>query len=343
MAEHLREQILRGDIGDPFPGSRALSETLGVSRHTVDRALRELQREGFLRIEPNRGIRLLRNQRAASVKPAAQRQTVHLLYYVHNYPEVGVWLHWIAPLSERLHQQGIHLTLERCTDARFRAIADHDQGAGDLFYLTSVPPKYHELFARAHKNCLIIGQPAPNVRLPFLQLDQAGTVRHATQHLLRRSCSKIDLVIGKITALGIQSMVERFRTTCADWPHQPVHGKVISLPLESDASIAAARHYASSLAEPHGILVVAPIPVGLILTALARYERKTHGGSEVIAVMAQPESVRVCPRPAYYPYPVRAWVKTLTDAAVHYFETGSVPPIRKTLSVELVPAAEPRG
>lgn len=48
VADRLREELLRGDWGDLMPGVDRLAPDLGVSRKTVEAALRILRREGLL-------------------------------------------------------------------------------------------------------------------------------------------------------------------------------------------------------------------------------------------------------------------------------------------------------
>ena len=60
-------------------------------------------------------------------------------------------------------------------------------------------------------------------------------------------------------------------------------------------------------------------------------------------ITPSPDTIMVHPRPAYYPFPVARWVKTIGDAAAQFFESGAVPPLRKVLGIEAVQAEpEPR-
>jgi GntR family transcriptional regulator/MocR family aminotransferase len=57
VAEAIVEAIRLGRLkpGDPIPGTRALSDALGINRNTVVEALDDLTEEGWLRKEPSRG------------------------------------------------------------------------------------------------------------------------------------------------------------------------------------------------------------------------------------------------------------------------------------------------
>jgi DNA-binding GntR family transcriptional regulator len=61
LASALRERILEGELelGERLP-ERELTERYGVARHSVRAALRALQAEGLVAIEPNRGATVAR-------------------------------------------------------------------------------------------------------------------------------------------------------------------------------------------------------------------------------------------------------------------------------------------
>jgi GntR family transcriptional repressor for pyruvate dehydrogenase complex len=56
LAEHLRENILRGELpeGSPLPTERELGERSGLSRASVREALRILESEGLIQTKPGR-------------------------------------------------------------------------------------------------------------------------------------------------------------------------------------------------------------------------------------------------------------------------------------------------
>ena len=63
------------------------------------------------------------------------------------------------------------------------------------------------------------------------------------------------------------------------------------------------------------------------------------GKVQIMVVGSHPDLVRVHPPLAHYPYPVNAFVKTIASAAVHFFETGSLPSVRKVIPMEMVPVS----
>jgi DNA-binding GntR family transcriptional regulator len=84
LAAALRERILDGDLE---PGrrliERELVEAYDVARHTLRAALRQLQAEGLVRVEPNRGARVAALSHADladlfALRLALEREAAHL-------------------------------------------------------------------------------------------------------------------------------------------------------------------------------------------------------------------------------------------------------------------------
>jgi DNA-binding GntR family transcriptional regulator len=84
LADLLRERILEGDLE---PGrrliERELVETYDVARHTLRAALRRLEADGLVRVEPNRGARVASLSGADLVelfalRLALEREAAHL-------------------------------------------------------------------------------------------------------------------------------------------------------------------------------------------------------------------------------------------------------------------------
>lgn len=57
MAEQIRERILQNEIqiGDRLPNERELAEQFGVSRTVVREAIKTLEKEGLVQVQPGRG------------------------------------------------------------------------------------------------------------------------------------------------------------------------------------------------------------------------------------------------------------------------------------------------
>jgi len=334
LADHLREAIGRGKLVEPLPGIRAWSLQLGVSRRTLQQALWTLQRERLIVIE-RQGIRLRPHLAAAVPRMADSVRRVRLLFYGADLPHLHYDLEWIEACSERLHLHGIELSMEKCNAARLLAIASGDHHRNELFLLLSLPPRYQNRFARAKKPSVLLGRAATGVPLPFVTVDQQGAIRHGTQLLLRRGFDHVTLLVNKASSPMLQRDVDVFRAACAAWPRQPIAAQPVLIPLEAPSLTDSARRFAARIVGRTGIVVVAPVPVGLIMTALMHHGIAIGRQSEIVSIFHPLEAVKLFPPPIHYPYPLKRLVKELTELAIHYFERGIVPSIRKTLLTEV--------
>ena len=79
LYDDLLARVARGEFPDRFPGEMELTESYGVSRHTVREALRQLRREGF--IESSRG-------RASVARPGLIAQQLGAMYSLFHELEV---------------------------------------------------------------------------------------------------------------------------------------------------------------------------------------------------------------------------------------------------------------
>jgi len=334
LTDYLRRELEAARLASPLPGTRRWSQQLGVSRRTLGESIRELQREGWLTVQ-RRGVqvnpaRALRR----GARPGGLRLVRLLLFgaygrTIHGYFET------ISLLHEHLRVRGLELRWEICPPARLREIVRQPTPPSEFLLLVSVPPVYQRLFAAAGKPAMVLGGVGAGISLPFVDVDQRGAVRHATFRLLQRGCREVVLLHINVAAAGIASAREAFDAACAEWPRQPVAARQISTALDPASLRAALRRLVAGRRSRTGIIVVAPIPVGLVVTALWYFGVAVPAEAEVVALFQSPEAVKLLPAPAHYPQPVRQIARLLTDAAVHYFDTGRVPPVAKTLPAEL--------
>lgn len=334
IAAHLREQIRCGELVDPLPSTRSWSQKLGVSRPTLESALHQLQREGLLVIHP-RGVRIA----PGGGRPPSGNPTVRVLYYGLEYPEIREEFDWIVPLSERLHYDGIELTMQRCSAAQLRAIAEQKAHGNQLFLLSSLPAQYQSLFGEHRQPAIILGELAKGLSLPFVTIDQEGAIQHAVQTLVHGGHTRLSFVTAKTAAPGIRRTVATFESACARSPHQPIDRHITLMPLYPQLLETTARRLAARVTGKLGMIVVDPVPVSMVMTALLQRGVAVPGQVEMIAVLSSPDSIAVCPRPTHYPFPVNRFVKVFGDAVVRFFGTGAVPSLRKTLDVEIVRAS----
>ncbi len=261
---------------------------------------------------------------------------VRYLYYGREYSESSFFE--LPPLVELLHSKGIELSLERCTHARLKAIGREPLPSHEMLLLSSLPAAHHRYFAHMKGNVLVCGHPSPGSPLSYVTLDDESAIRHAAQSLLRRGFSKISLIIDKGTPPGVLQIISAFHKTCADWPHQPVLAETLRFELDPDAMRSSARHFAARVKARQGVLVCQPVSVTMVMTALMERNIEIHRDVELIALNTPPNSIHVCPKLVHYPFPLKATVKHYADAAVRFFETGTLPRIQKKLPLEAVPA-----
>lgn len=337
VADHLRGCIARGELAEPLPSTRAWCETIGVSRNTLKTALKILQRDGLLRIEPRKPIRIQGGRRAVTAEKTHPQQVVRVIYYRRDYPDRSL-METYPDLAERLHAHDIHATLEGCTHARIRSISRQPLPPHELLLLASLPVKYHRYFAHMARNAMILGHAGPSSPLPYLTVDLAGCVRHAAQLLMRQGHSRISFLINRGSSQGVLDAIAMFERTCATWSRQPITADTVRMRLEFEAHQTAARRFAARIHARHGVIVMQPVSLSMVMTALLERGVEIPGRAQVIALMTNPESIKVCPTPPHYPFPMRSYVRQLTEAVQHYFETGALPRVRRVIPVELVPA-----
>lgn len=244
------------------------------------------------------------------------------------------YLETISTLRQALARRGIELRWETCSPARLREIARQSGNGRELLLLASVPPVYQRLFATAAKPVLVLGEVAPGLSLPFVNVDQAAAVRHATFHLLQHGCRHVVLAHINVAAAGIRSAGEAFRSAGKAWTRHPVTLQEVAMALDLPSLMSATRRLATAVRPRTGIIVLAPVPVSMVVTALWHAGVAVPEQAEVVALFHSAEGTQLYPSPTHYPYPVAAVVRHLTAAAVDYFETGQLPTVKKTIPAE---------
>ncbi|MBI4025792.1 MAG: substrate-binding domain-containing protein [Verrucomicrobia bacterium] len=333
LADHLRERIARGEFSSPLPSIRDWSGRLGVAHCTLENALKILKRDGLVRTQPQKprkGSRLARKTRVRKV--FRHPPLVRWLTYGRFYRDIPTQMEIFMVLNERLSLRGIRLSLEACSDSRLNAI--HREGPRDdqMLALHSFSWEMQELFDDFKMSALLIGQPFPKVRLPFVTMDVLGAIRHATWLLARRGFHRISLVISKKSKQPIE---EQFRRICAE-PSPSVQDEVIRLPEEFHEQNCALRRLAARVTGNQAFIVNSPIPAALLMMALMKRGVDVPGQVEVIAMNATLAEARTFPLITYYPYPMERFSKALCQAAAHYFERGELPPLKLVIPLRMV-------
>lgn len=335
LAEYLRQAIGHGKLAEPLPGMREWSQQLGVSRRTLHVALQILEGEHLLAMHP-RGARLKPNppNRSTADAPHRVRWLIDGTYRHHLQSHRRTF----DLLHERLRLRGIELKSEICTPVRLREIARQQPVPHELLLLGSLPPSYQRLFAATAKPVLVLGEVAPGLDLPFVNSDQAGAVRHATHRLLRQGCTQLRLVHVKSAAAGMRSALAAFRHAGATWVKGAVPGQTIPTELDLTSLLGAMKRVTANINQRTGIIVLSPVPIAMVVTALLQHGIAVPARAEVIALLHPAEAVHLYPPPPAYAWPMAAIVREITRAAETFFATGRLPAGGKLLTAELAKA-----
>lgn len=152
VADNLREFIVSGEIqiGDKMPTEMRLCEMLGVGRGTVREALRILQANGFIEIQPGRG---------AFVAKTEETDIDDLLsWFARN----EVQLKDCMEIRSAIEPLSIKLCIERSSDADVAALAKiHTKflGAvenGDALAIAKYDERFHNKIIELSQNKLLI-------------------------------------------------------------------------------------------------------------------------------------------------------------------------------------------
>jgi DNA-binding LacI/PurR family transcriptional regulator len=340
LADELRLRIARGELVEPLPDTRTWSERLGVSRTNLEAALGILKREGLVSIRPRKGVRLVRRRATRIDAEPGPPKLVRFLYYGRDFPDLPYTLFWLGSLMEHLSAQGVHVSLERCSDKRLREISRIQQQRTkrprELLLLFSLSESHQRLFLGLKNSALALGIPARGVPLSYVGSDLSGAVRHATQTMLRRGFNIISFVLPRVSTASHQIAENAFQAACVEWPHQPVQREVVRLPLPLDLLVPAVRRFATRIKARQAIVALYPIPPATILSALLGNGVSVPNQVQLAVVLGSPNAVKLCPVPIHYPYPAEGLVKAVTNAAMHFFESGTLPRIRKVVPVQMV-------
>ena len=334
LAEFLRQSIRDNTLTLPLPGVRLWSQQLGVSRRTLHTALHTLQKEGWVTLHP-RGTRLnpppakIESKRKTSLKQvrwltdAAHRQNQQTLH------------HTFDLLYERLKVRGITLKAESCTPPRLREIAGQPNTGHELLLLGSLPTSYQRLFATTAKPALVIGEVASGIALPYVNVDQSGAVRHATFRALRQGSSRVVLVHMNTNAPGMRSTRNAFTSACQEWTRSKVTAQFVTTHLDRPSLHDTMHRLATRIKEPTGILVLSPVPISMVVTALLQHGVAVPKQAEVIALLHPESAVQLYPTPPAYHWPMKQVVRRITSAVEKYFANGTLAVGGEAITAEL--------
>ena len=334
LAEFLKQAIRDNTLTLPLPGMRLWSQQLGVSRRTLNAALHALQQQGWVTLHP-RGTRLnppptkLQSKRQTTAKQVRWlTDAAHSKNQRNLHPTYDL-------LYERFKVRGITLKAESCSPSRLREIARQPDVSSPLLLLGSLSPTYQRLFAATAKPVLVLGEVAPGIELPSVNVDQANAVRHATFGVLREGCSRVILLHINTTAPGMQSTRSAFANACKEWKRTTVTAEYVTTHLDPASLHIALRRLATRIKERTGILVLSPVPISMVVTALLQHGVAVPKQAEVVALLHPESAVQLYPTPPAYFWPMKAVVRQITVAVEQYFTNGTLPTGEEAIAAEL--------
>ncbi len=330
VADFLRDAIKRGQLAEPLPALREWSSSLGVSPNTLQAALTILKQEGLVYSLPKKGIHLC--PRAPARK--------------HPRPRVVRWI-WpslllhrsesvFAVLRRRLAAQKIDFQPEYWDAPRMRDLRRSVASSSELLVFSDLRLAYQKALV-GFKNVILVGLPLPGIELPYLSCDVYSAIRHAIHHLQRRGHDRIDVLNPSYQKENESILrLEQEFNEIRQGAHRPFKGSVQRLPTEYSELCRAIRGMAARFKGRQGLVVNAPISPGLLIMVFQSCGLRIPEDVEIIPVNAMPHNLVVYPPLEYYPFPMESLSRALVKAAIHYFEAGRVPDLRKLISLSLV-------
>lgn len=336
LAEHIRQLIERGELTGPLPASRVWSQQLGVSRRTLDATLHALRAQGLLEIT-RRGAALADPvvvPRRLKQRPAARvvRALIFAGYQRQSFIET------FGVLQERLRPRGVTVRWELSGPARLREMAARPTSQQELIVLASVPSEFQRLFAQKGRAVIVLGEVGPDIALPFVNVDQAGVVRHAVIQLLQHGVRQLHFVHARLDSVGIATAVTAFQSACREWTKEAVTATVHPTRLDRTALLATSRKLArgaSDEQERRGVVVLAPVPLPLIATALLHHGWVIPQQVELAGLFHPTEAAALYSPFTHYRFPAKRVIHHLTLAAEAYFQSGERPVMKKTLLADM--------
>jgi len=331
LANFLREGILRGEYPAPFPSTRIWCQQLGVGRPTLLRALQALHSEGLISM----------TKRGAVLSPLRQNletishQTPKIVRILTQGSSGGYFDLEIIRLSEQLQLHGIRLVIESCNLVRLKKVASQPGHSSELYCLLSIPVGYQKHFLPRKDSTLVLGFTNSELSLPYLTPDLNGCTRHATNSLLRQGFKRLIMLENSVKTAGAAQCVETFKNACKDWHSQQVQFEVHLIWTDLTSMRSSIKRIVSKIKEPCGILIHAPISLGILVTNLLQKHFDIPKQVAIRAIEYRVEEVQFSVPIPHYAVSTDRFTKEILHVALHFFETGVLPDVRKVLPMDV--------
>ena len=149
VTEYLLNQLLPLPCGSRLPGIRTIMEQTGAGRLTVSHAIRELARQGFLQVRPDRGI--------FRTKPDAKSDEIRLLHWsLCSIDTPGFVRTLFGALTELAAKDGRRLTIENVRRRSWEKVAEEltAHGISRVIVYSATIPDFAEYLSQRMEVCL---------------------------------------------------------------------------------------------------------------------------------------------------------------------------------------------
>ena len=179
-AEFLRNALRSGRWQGCLPPERVLALELRVSRPTLRKAMKELEREGMLAKTRGHSCRIL----TKSAPKALREKTVMLLTRQDNLLKGWPGMMLIETIRRQLAAAGFRLELlfsEKLHQANAPVVLEKlvSQYVSRVWILQSQTEAVQRWFTARDLRAVVLGNAFPEVSLPFVDIDQRTICRHA--------------------------------------------------------------------------------------------------------------------------------------------------------------------
>jgi len=332
LANFLREAIIQGDYAPPLPSTRAWCQQLGVGRPTLLRALQILASEGVISMT-KRGAVL--NSRPSKDKSAVQATTKIVRSLTHG-AYSGTFDGAIIRLADQLQSQGVRLVVESCNLQRLAAIASQESSPSELCCLLSIPVAYQNAFYHRRESVLVMGLTSPESPVSYMTPDLNGSVRHATHSLLRQGFKRLVMFERVSKTFGVSQCIQTFRTSCEEWRVQPIQSDVHLVWNDYTAMRTTIRRFAAKTRDPFGLVVHAPVSIGILISALLQEGMKIPEQVSIRALEYREDAVQFSVPITHYQVCIDRYAKEVLHLALHYFERGRLRKMQKALPMTVL-------
>ena len=181
----LKDNISTGFWSSELPGEHELGVHLHVSRVTLRKALKELQREGWLRSSQGKRREIILRSRSV---PSASNRVILLtespLHLLHPFT-----IYWMDCLRGILSDAGYHLEIHTGqavfgpnADRWLTKMQQQFHPAGWVLYRSN--ERMQRWFSAQSLPCVIAGSRHADIRLPSVDVDYRAACRHAAGQFL---------------------------------------------------------------------------------------------------------------------------------------------------------------